>query len=164
MLLFFPCSRPPATTQFLIWLKRNILLIHTGASTKFILVHPGIRLFSAIRVQSFARDPPLLFSKQGFSLIFFNDSLVLVNDFITDNNTFMRQNESLHIIPIVPKNRDDVYKVPKIPTMTVVHNDCGLRRNCHKTPPIFAYLQWIINVAENGHMYANMRLKSTCIS
>ena len=38
------------------------------------------------RIQNFLKDPSLLFIKLGFSLICFNDSLVLVNDLVIDNN------------------------------------------------------------------------------
>ena len=44
--------QPLVTTLFLIWLKRNVCPVLPAASTKYILVHPGIRLFSAIRQAS----------------------------------------------------------------------------------------------------------------
>ena len=75
--------QPLATALFLIQLKRSVFLPPPE--------HPGMRLLSAIgeaslTVQNFLKDPSLLFIKQGFSLICFKYSLVLVNHLVIDNN------------------------------------------------------------------------------
>ena len=61
----------------------------------------------------------------------------------------MRQIESLQVIPIVPENRENVSKAPKVssisaePTMSVVFEVVS------KLPP---YLQQIIDIVEHKHV------------
>ena len=83
-------------------------------------------------------------------MICFNGCPHSVNHVTIDNNTLMREIQSLQIVPIVAENREDVSKTPKVSsvsaesTMSVVFAELVTK--------LLPCLQRIVDVAEHKHV------------
>ena len=90
-------------------------------------------------------------------MICFRDYLKLVSDVTIDNNTFIRQIESLQIIPILPENREDFFTANKessISAKSKMNRVLAEIVSLIFSSPIFNKSLTLLNTS----MYANMRL------